>query len=329
MDNFNKIRPENLYEKILFQREHDSKKFLEELKKQGGEYIYCPACDSRKIEDFFKKWGYNHSLCRDCKTFYCNPRPNESLLSVYYNNYSAPKMWTKLLINSDLERKKIQLEPRVRKIMSYLEIKTTPMIAIDIGAGSGAFALTLKDENVFSDIIALDISDKCVEQCIKNGLNARKGTINDIPDQYADLITINDLIEHIANPCNLLEGCYKAMKQGGLLEIATPNGEGFDFKILKDKTSNITPPEHLNYFNPKSIEKLLRKAGFTEVHVETPGVLDVEIILHEIKKGYNLGEKNEYLSYIMNHGQAVRKSFQDFLIKNKLSSHMLAIAGKK
>ena len=105
--------------------------------------------------------------------------------------------------------------------------------------------------------------------------------------------------------------------------------EGFDFKILKDKTQNVTPPEHLTYFNPHSLSLILSKTGFQTVLVETPGKLDVEIILKEKKAGYPLKQNNEYLDYLLNQGEEVLADFQKFLSANKLSSHMLIVARKK
>ncbi|MCC5910850.1 MAG: class I SAM-dependent methyltransferase [Clostridiaceae bacterium] len=201
-------------------------------------------------------------------------------------------------------------------------------VAIDVGAGSGAFALALKDTEVFEDVIALDLSEDCVNTCKKSGLTGVKGVINDMDDNYAELICMNDLIEHVYDPLELVLECRRVIKEGGYLQIATPNGEGFDFRILKEETKNITPPEHINYFNTSSIEVLLKRAGFKEIIVETPGMLDVDIILNEIKNGLSLKNNNEYLEYLMNQDEKVLSAFQKFLSDNKLSSHMLIVAKK-
>ena len=116
----------------------------------------------------------------------------------------------------------------------------------------------------------------------------------------------------------------------GLIEIATPNGEGFDFKILKENTVNITPPEHLNYFNPTSIRILLKRAGFSILRVETPGILDTQIVMRELKQNTaKLRIKNEFIHYLLYETNSdVVQSFQRFLQENLLSSHMLIFAEK-
>ena len=66
---------------------------------------------------------------------------------------------------------------------------------------------------------------------------------------------------------------------------------------------------------------LFERAGFSEVHIMTPGVLDVDIAL-------NSDKSNEFLRILKIRGDSVIKEFQEFLIKNKLSSHVWVFAKK-
>ncbi len=107
--------------------------------------------------------------------------------------------------------------------------------------------------------------------------------------------------------------------------------EGFDFQILKDKTENITPPEHLQYFNPYSIKNTLERIGFKVINVSTPGILDVEIIKRQInEKNFSISDNNMFLSFLYSLGDAkIELSFQNFLQENDLSSHMLIFAERR
>ena len=99
---------------------------------------------------------------------------------------------------------------------------------------------------------------------------------------------------------------------------------------MKDKTRNLVPPEHLNYFNPDSLSLLLESKGFETLSVETPGKLDVDIIRDEITKGLSLKEKNGFLvSLFQSFNDRQFSDLQSFLIHNKLSSHMLILAQKR
>jgi len=328
MKSFENMRPNIEYKAILRQREIDGNAFYATYHAQFIE-TPCPACGSEGIFNF-KKYGFAHKICTQCKTLYCSPRPSDALISLYYKSYRAPELWTKLLLTADRQRKIIQYSPRVEKIVEKIQSrrKRKGGVALDIGAGSGAFAICLKNTGYFDDIIALDISESCVTACKDCGLSAKQGTIADIETGSVDFICMNDLIEHVVDPFTLLMDCGRVLKKGGFVSIATPNGEGFDFRILKEQTKNITPPEHINYFNPYSMAFLLERAGFIPVSLETPGILDVEIIQKEKDSGFPLKKKNEYLDYLMEQDATVLNNFQEFIANNRLSSHMLVIAQK-
>ena len=325
---YEQMRPQVPYEEILRQREKDGRRFYE-LFSSCFETVRCPACGEAG-RAAFEKYGFHHESCPACGTLFCSPRPDEDALLKYYTEFASPKQWTQLLLRTDVERKALQYEPRVRSIIeSLVRIGMSPGgAAVDIGAGSGAFALSLKKSEFFSRVIALDLSPDCVSACERQGLEARIGTLGCEQGSSADFLSMNDLIEHVFDPAALLGECARVLKKSGVLSIATPNGEGFDFRILKKDTRNITPPEHLTYFNRRSIKLLLKRCGFQEFFFATPGKLDVAMIQAEKKKGLDLSERNEFLDLLFKEDEAVLESFQRFLAENRLSSHMLVLARK-
>lgn len=201
---------------------------------------------------------------------------------------------------------------------------------MDVGAGSGAFALSLAKTGVFDNVLAIDLSDECVEACRRLGLTAERRGVDELAEESVDLLTMNDLIEHVFSPRDFLDICLRALRPGGVLSLATPNNQGFDFQILKENTENITPPEHLNYFNPESCRCLLESVGFDVMTIETPGILDTQIIQQAVtEQGFQLEASNEYLHFLLIEvGGDVGRAFQKFLSESQLSSHMLAIARK-
>lgn len=289
----------------------------------------CPSC-SHEGTSGFRKFGYHHRNCPRCGTVWCSPRPSQDLLDEYYTAWEAPRHWTQFLLNTDNSRKTLQYRPRTESIVSVMKsgFEQRCGTAIDLGAGIGDFSLELAKLGYFRSILALDIAKECVDRCIERGLTARQASLADLDANSADLIAMNDFIEHVFSPIQLLDECRRVLGTGGFLSIATPNGEGFDFRIFKEKTVNVTPPEHLTYFNPKSIALLLERAGFEVMTVETPGILDVQIVIREVlENGYPLGRRNEFIEFLLLHtDQTVVDSFQAFLRNNHLSSHMLVLA---
>jgi 2-polyprenyl-3-methyl-5-hydroxy-6-metoxy-1,4-benzoquinol methylase len=334
MSLFNQFRPKNLYDEVILAREKDGIDFYNQYHDQFFERN-CPACASQNVRDEFIKYGFSHKVCTNCGTLFVSPCPSDGILKEYYNNFTAPKLWTNLLLDANVERKKLQYQPRADYIISILKsLGHRKAVAVDLGAGSGAFALCLKESGFFSEVHTLDLSQDCVSVCREHGLIASYGSVDDLTDGRFDLICMNDLVEHLCSPHTFLQSCWRALRFNGCLLIATPNGNGFDFIIQKEHTKNITPPEHLQYFNPNSIEKLLREVGFENIILSTPGILDVEIVKQYIYK-YNKNEmeyplsNNEWVSFLFNQDVTTLDNFQQFLSENKLSSHMVVVAQKR
>jgi SAM-dependent methyltransferase len=325
---FEQMRPKTFYDKILRQRELDGVAFYNTYWDRFVE-VTCPACNNNG-QDTFNKYGFYHKKCSHCKTIYCSPRPTDKILQAYYCHYDAPKMWTELLLTADENRKRIQYRPRADLIVDVLKKNNclSSGVALDLGAGAGTFALCLKETGYFKNIICLDFSEDCIRVCQKKGLKTFLGRISDFKYDGLNLICMNDLIEHAFDPSSILNECGRLLKKGGVVSIATPNCLGFDFQILKEKTKNITPPEHLTYFNPKSLDLLLSNSGFTTIYLQTPGKLDVDIIIKEIETGFDLKAQNEFLDFLFSQDVRILNRFQNFLSENLLSSHMLCLAQK-
>ena len=80
-----------------------------------------------------------------------------------------------------------------------------------------------------------------------------------------DLISMYHILEHLINPVSALAKIVGWLKPGGVLFIETPNWGGLG-AILKGRSwSLIIPPEHLTYFNSRSLIHLLRKTGYFRI----------------------------------------------------------------
>ncbi len=331
MANIGKMRPIEMHNKALLLREKSGVEFYLNEKDTFVDSD-CPTClnkDNSKI--IFYKYGFTHMKCKECGTLFVSPRPPENKLFEYYDKYEAPNFWTELLTKTNNERKYLQYTPRVKILKTIIEQSNNQKkLFVDLGAGNGNFSKAIQEANIFDKVLATDISDECIKSCQKQELETRKCTVEDFLNNSIDCITFNDLIEHVFNPSEFLNSCFSKLKQNGILMLSTPNGEGFDFKILKDKTENITPPEHIQYFNPKSIKILLEKIGFEIIDISTPGILDTNIIKRQIiEKQFDIKQNNEFLDFIYSiNDEELEKSFQKFIQENKLSSHMLVFARK-
>jgi 2-polyprenyl-3-methyl-5-hydroxy-6-metoxy-1,4-benzoquinol methylase len=326
-----KMRPKDIYEEILLIREKSGTQFYLE-NKDKFEHINCPACGKKENQTTFFKFGFEHKRCSSCNTLYVSPRPTQEMLFDYYNRFDAPKAWTRILTTTNNDRKYLQHLPRVKRLQHVIEqTQNERKKFVDLGAGNGNFAKAVLESSFFEEVIASDISTNCINSCKKQGLSTFCGSIDDFENESIDCLTFNDLIEHVFDPKEFLTSCFSKLKKEGVLMLSTPNGEGFDFKILKKETENIVPPEHIQFFNPESIKILLETCGFKVLDVTTPGILDVQIIKNQRdKKMLDLKTNNEFIEFLYSlDDEDIQNNFQEFLQKSNLSSHMLIFAKKE
>lgn len=83
-----------------------------------------------------------------------------------------------------------------------------------------------------------------------------------------DLVTINDVFEHLSNPIKILVQVKKLMKKNGKLYISVPN--------LTTSPSSKFNSTHLFMYDEETISKLLDRMGFV---VESIDVVDTHLYL--------------------------------------------------
>lgn len=98
---------------------------------------------------------------------------------------------------------------------------------------------------------------------------------HDLPPDWHrfDVITFNDVFEHLPRPVEVLQQCRGLLRQGGLISLALPSSEGFVFRLARlayhaglvsplERLFQINYPHpHLYYFGSRSLEALAHKAG--------------------------------------------------------------------
>ena len=133
-----------------------------------------------------------------------------------------------------------------------------------------------------------------------------------------------ELFEHLHDPREFLEILYDLMDSGDSFIFTTLSGMGLDIQTLWQDSKSLSPPMHLNFLNPKSVELLLLNIGFKVLETSTPGKLDLDIMNNNIDKIKDKFWKN-YLGYS---STQEKKNMQKIISKKKLSSHMMIVCKK-
>ena len=119
-----------------------------------------------------------------------------------------------------------------------------------------------------------DFDPVVVNMCNIQNLNVRQGGIETFSkyQDYFDIITLNQVLEHVIAPENLIVDCYDHLNKDGYIWIALPNPNSFGFKIFGSAWAGLHAPYHLSLPSQKILVEWLQKAGFTDIKLLKRGM---------------------------------------------------------
>ena len=247
--------------------------------------------------------------CDKCQFIHVMPLPSELELSKLYKR----KYYTKVKPNYI---KKYQKEIDYWNLifdekLDFLEtkIKAQTRSIFDIGSGSGYFLLRAKEkgwavDGVEPNLIAADHSRKIGVPVINDFF----GNMNIHTMKKFNAINLFDVLEHIHNPIEVLENCYKLLKPKGIIVIEVPNDYNPLQKIVQNtlekeeywltvltKSRNYhwaSKMDHLNYFNFQSLNRLLKRLGFKIIYQQSTFPLELFLLMgDDYLKSEKIGKK--------------------------------------
>lgn len=294
--------------------------------------VACPACGASEGRLAFEKLELKYMVCAECETMYVNPRPTPEMLGEYYTHSENYAYWNKYLFpaSEDARRERIfgPRAERVAEICQRYQIATGTMM--EIGAGFGTFCEEVRRLGIFSRVLAVEPTPDLAETCRQRGLEVIEKPIEQISVEglRVDAVACFEVLEHIFSPRDFLATCASVLVPGGLLVISCPSGKGFDIAVL-GAASNSVDVEHLNYFHPASLSRLVAESGFEVLEVSTPGKLDAELVRKKVLAGeFELSGQPFLQQVLIDEWDRVGAAFQQFLADNGLSSHLWLIARK-
>lgn len=211
----------------------------------SGQFKYVEKIEKRKFEVL---------SCTKCGLSRTNPPPYEDDVTAeiyqdfsFNDSYENPILW----------------ESFFQQMFKYANLYKPSGKILDIGCGSGFFIQLAKKKGY--DTYGVELNKEAVEYARKTfSLNIQNIDLvaANFPDNYFDIITCSQLLEHIAKPNDLLKEIHRILKDDGILMIEVPNFAGFVVKIWKDKWSGFQPQWHIWQFKPKTLSTLLEKNKF-------------------------------------------------------------------
>jgi len=201
--------------------------------------------------------------CRSCSLVMANPRDDEQTLARVYGEMSDQAYDAE-----DANRTAAAVE-HLRVLGREL---TAPARVLDIGCASGFFVKAALEAGF--DVVGADASHWMIAQAKRRASRAKfvVGTLESLNfDAEFDAITLWDVLEHVHSPRDVIRRIHGWLHPGGRLLMSMPNSSSLVARTLRSRWVLLLR-EHLWYFSPETIEKLLQQCGFELVRTETKWV---------------------------------------------------------
>jgi 2-polyprenyl-3-methyl-5-hydroxy-6-metoxy-1,4-benzoquinol methylase len=134
---------------------------------------------------------------------------------------------------------------------------------LDVGCGNGKFISQMR--SLGWDACGVDPDPAAVAHCLRRDLRVYQGSILGVPayPRY-DVITLNHVIEHVADPISLLAECKKRLTpRTGHLIIMTPNLNGLGHRWFGRFWRGLEIPRHLMLFSLPALKECVSRAGLS------------------------------------------------------------------
>lgn len=140
---------------------------------------------------------------------------------------------------------------------------------LDVGCGSGEWLLLMKARGW--SVEGVDLDEAAVANARSRGLSVYCGTVHsrNYPNAQFDAITLNQVIEHVPDPIDVLSECRRILKPSGHLILYTPNSRSLGHRVFGRHWRGLEPPRHLHLFGPRSMQHAFSTAGFHKLQVRT------------------------------------------------------------
>ena len=199
--------------------------------------------------------GYCAS-CRHISAAYESPLADEVNDRIYLDLYvhhpptglsPSQTRWTELVAAAVAS----QLEPGAR--------------VLEVGCHDGFFLSLLRDRGaVVQGVEPSPYGDVARE---RYGIDVDRGYFDPAhfdPSSF-DLVVARHVVEHVADAASFVEGLVSVLATNGLLYVEVPNS----LASIEERFYPEFHVDHLSYFTPASLDRLLRGSGVTPLHLES------------------------------------------------------------
>lgn len=252
------------------------------------EQTFCPICGTSEYKILFHDHNRRDNIdcigtyvqCAECSLIYLRERPPWEEIVKFYSlidegltantgladagelrlqaEIPVPK-WKRAL-------RKVRFRPHSWPLESVSEGRKR---LLDLGCGSGAKLLEFAQRGyeVWGVDVGVDAIRLCKELLPQGHFFQGELQETGLPNAHFDYIRIDNALEHVPNPKEVIRECRRLLCRGGELMVYVPHGKSLSMRFMKGNSISAWIPFHLQLFTRKSLRRLLDDAGFKDIRI--------------------------------------------------------------
>jgi|SRR5450759_738422 len=266
----------------------------------------CPLCASAQAT-FLLRWGESEWFeCENCRGCWIGKVPFDDPRDLYREAYYAPESgrlisdWWDFETGSRNQFQWILRESRRRVGHGRW---------LDVGCGGGFFLKLCRDagyeiagvelarqaRQTANDLLSIDIAADPIEDC-------------KFASESFDVISLNNVLEHLPAPIRTLREVHRVLRPGGLVTISVPNASFGKFvvkyltpvaRLLRQRSpiyslAVFDATMHVYAFSPTALQSAIEQAQFRNVELfnEVP-------VLNFMRPLRNLTKRGQYRTAVI------------------------------
>ncbi|GFK92920.1 putative S-adenosylmethionine-dependent methyltransferase/MSMEI_2290 [Fundidesulfovibrio magnetotacticus] len=210
---------------------------------------------------------YTLLRCNSCGFVYASPRPDEAMLQAFYNQHTDYNADPPPLTPAKAKARAARYAGFIRRFHPGARR------VLEIGCLHAHLLHGLRQWG--HEVQGADICESARHYARRAyGITVHPGGTP--PEELAgsyDVIILAHVIEHVLDPVAFLEGLARFLAPGGILLVETPGLDTPLYSLFKAAYNMVRPPEHISFFDARTLREALRLAGLerTESLTYSPG----------------------------------------------------------
>ena len=233
--------------------------------------VRCDFCGSSNSIDLYqlKDWitktpgVFQLVRCQSCNLLYLNPRPTwEELQGYYPEDYHPYRVYAKNAEYNLLQKARdVVWKRRAKAVLGY---QPKGGRLLDVGCATGEFLFEIERQGVWECYGVEPVTFAAFIAKQETHAYIKEGTLQECAysDQFFDVVTAWDVLEHTDNPNNTLREIFRILRPGGVLVLRIPDPDSYTARLFKSYWIGFDAPRHLFGFPRSFVIRSLEELGF-------------------------------------------------------------------